>query len=597
VATELIVPSAIEVVIKRFDQSNAALDEHDVKHALIEARTTLSNPTDTEHLGAWSEVLAFALEGNARQQSPWNTYFGPNSSGVHQDGRQLYFPDIAGTEGLAVAHWAQRAQELKHPVLKARYADLAWDMSRAIAKTNPDPIMARMAIDAYLASLAAKLRVDDHSYFNAAIRALDLAVMIRDEPRINSSRETLLQQHRDAMAEERGMWWLAVDRLMDDKRAGLTDVERDQLIADMEGLLTRFSNSADPTGFDPHATEGVGRRLIKYYNKAGKRDDTKRLHEVIARAFEHFASLGGAMIASWALQTAINAYRDAGLTKESRRLRIVMEEKIEQSQDEMVPIRTETAIPREDMESYIQTIVTSDLGETFARLAVSFIDRRADMEKVVQASLEEAPLAARVGQTIMAKNHIAAKVGSVEDDPFGRLVRQAAQAASLSDVWLVNVFNRAIETHGVTPGHFASWAARAGLFDDLTLLIEGVRAWFDQDYIKAVHVLVPQVEHGLRGIVSMLDLPVTKPHPTISGVSVAINMGDILYSKEITEALGPDLTLYFLTLYADPRGFNLRNNIAHGLMEADRIGYGVATRVIHTLLVLGLWKEIAKARR
>jgi lysyl-tRNA synthetase class 1 len=211
--------------------------------------------------------------------------------------------------------------------------------------------------------------------------------------------------------------------------------------------------------------------------------------------------------------------------------------------------------------------------------------------------LEQAPLAARIGQTVMAKNHIAAKVGSVEDDPFGRLVRQASQAASLSDVWLVNVLNRAIEMHGVTPGHFASWAARTGLFDDLTLLNEGVSAWFVQDYIKAVHVLVPQVEHGLRGIVSKLGLPVTKPHSTIGGVSVAINMGDILYSKEITEPLGPDLTLYFLTLYADPRGFNLRNNIAHGLMEAERIGYGVATRVIHTLLVLGLWKEIAKARR
>lgn len=596
-ATDLIVPSAVEDVIKRFDHTSAALDEHDIKQSLIEARQALVKPTEAENLGAWSEVLAFALEGNLGQQSPWNTYFGPTSSGIYEDGRQFHSPDISGTEGLAVAHWAHRARELTHPVLKARYADLAWDMSRAIAKTSPDPAMARIAIDAYLASLSAKLRVDDHARFHTAIRALDLAVMIRDEARINTSREALLQQHRDALAAHRGLWWLAVDRLVDDKRAGLMDGERDQLVADMEGLLTRFSNSADPTTFDPHATEGAGRRLIRHYNKTGKLDDARRLHETIARAFEHFASLGSPMIASSALQTAINAYRDAGLPKESRRLRIIMEEKIEQSRDEIVPITTEALIPREDMESYIQSIVTADLGETFARLAVSFIDRRADLEKMVQAYLEEAPLAARIGQTVMAKNHVAAKVGSVDDDPFGRLVRQAAQTASLSDIWLVNVLGRAIETHGVTPGHFASWAARAGLFDDLTLLIEGVRAWFDQDYIKAVHVLVPQVEHGLRGIVSKLGLPVTKPHPTISGVSVAINMGDILYSKEITEALGPDLSLYFLTLYADPRGFNLRNNIAHGLMEADRIGYGVATRVIHTLLVLGLWKEIAKARR
>lgn len=74
-------------------------------------------------------------------------------------------------------------------------------------------------------------------------------------------------------------------------------------------------------------------------------------------------------------------------------------------------------------------------------------------------------------------------------------------------------------------------------------------------------------------------------------------MGDILYSKGITAALGPDLTLHFLTLYADPRGFNLRNDLAHGLLRADRIHFPLACRVIHTLLVLGIWDELAEARK
>jgi lysyl-tRNA synthetase class 1 len=101
----------------------------------------------------------------------------------------------------------------------------------------------------------------------------------------------------------------------------------------------------------------------------------------------------------------------------------------------------------------------------------------------------------------------------------------------------------------------------------------------------------------MRAILTKLGLPTTKPHSTIDGVSVAVNLGDILYAKETTEALGPDLTLYFQALYADPRGVNLRNDIAHGLIEAQRLGYALATRVVHTLLILGLWKEIAAARR
>jgi hypothetical protein len=39
---------------------------------------------------------------------------------------------------------------LKHPFLKARYADLAWEMSGPIGQRKRDPEDARIAIDSYL---------------------------------------------------------------------------------------------------------------------------------------------------------------------------------------------------------------------------------------------------------------------------------------------------------------------------------------------------------------------------------------------------------------------------------------------------------------
>jgi lysyl-tRNA synthetase, class I len=90
---------------------------------------------------------------------------------------------------------------------------------------------------------------------------------------------------------------------------------------------------------------------------------------------------------------------------------------------------------------------------------------------------------------------------------------------------------------------------------------------------------------------------VTKPHSTIADVGVAIGMGDILYNDEITGALGPDLALYFLALYADPRGMNLRNRVPHGLIKPEFCDGNLARLLIHTLLVFGLWKELAAKRR
>lgn len=591
-----VIPPAIEEAITKFDQSDAAFNERQVKQTLVSARQSLVEPGEAENLGAWAEVLAFALVDTRPQPSPWNTYFGPLTSGTQENGKPFYSPDIVGTDAEVIAHWTQRAQALNHPVLKARYADLAWDMSRAIAKTNPDPDMARIAIDAYLMSLERQLRAEAHDQLEAAMRALDLAVMIRDSARVESARGALLKIHRGTVAAGEGWWWTAFDRLIEDKHAGLTDAERDQLIADLEGIVTRRSNKADPVVFDPHTTESAAQRLIKYYRKNGKNEDAKRLSEVIGRAFEHIASLGDAMLASAVLQTAVNAYRDAGLREESSRVRVLMEEKIAQSRDQMTSFTIERQILHEDMENFLHAVVVEDLGTTFARIASEFLQRRKEVEDQMSRLKEEAPLMATLTHSIMADNHVAAKVGSVEDDPFGRLIQQAAQLMSLSDIWLIRALDRVVEVHSTRPGHFVTWAARTKLFDDLSLLMEGITAWYDQDFVKAVHVLVPQVEVGLRAIVSKLGKPITKPHPKVDGVSVAINMGDILYSREVVEALGSELTLHFLTLYVDPRGFNIRNDLAHGLLRADRIHCPLACRVIHTLLVLGIWEDLAAAR-
>ena len=78
---------------------------------------------------------------------------------------------------------------------------------------------------------------------------------------------------------------------------------------------------------------------------------------------------------------------------------------------------------------------------------------------------------------------------------------------------------------------------------------------------------------------------------------MALTMGDILYSDELTEALGPDLTLFFLALYADPRGKNLRNQVAHGLIKPDEVSEHLVRLLIQTLLVFGVWKELAEQRR
>lgn len=595
-AQEFEIPPSIEAILAEYDGRSGVVEELTLQGDLAKARSELKDPTEKQNLGAWLEIMSFALVAARYAASPWGTYFAPISSGTLADGRPFYSPDIADAPPSIVDHWASRLTTTKHPVLRARYADLLWDLSFTIGKVKRNPEHARVAIDGYLDSATPTYRKEPYEQLSAVLRALDLAVLIQDERRAVKAKSALLQLHRASMATMQGQWAAAFDRLMTEKNAGVTDAERDQLVADLETIVARRSDTTDPDTFNPHDVQDAANRLIKHYVRVKRPNDVKRLHEVVARAFEHFASLGDAMLASAVLQTTVNAYRAAGLKDESQRARRLMQEKTQQARGEMRTISSEFEITKDDMEAFLAGVVKDDLGLTFARIASEFLPRRSLIEDRVKKTAEQAPLMAHLTASIMADDHVVATVGSVGSDPFGHLVRQASQSLSLSAVWLHQALMRTMEVHKPGPHHVAGWANRLGLWSDTSLVLEGVKAWFDGDFTKAIHVLVPQIEYALRAIVGQLGRPTTKAHPTIKNVSVVLNMGDILYSDEIKKGLGDDISLYFSALYADPRGHNLRNQMAHGLLEAEDMAESIANLLIHSLLVLGIWKELASHR-
>lgn len=169
---------------------------------------------------------------------------------------------------------------------------------------------------------------DDHEHVQFAIRALDLAVLIRDTDRCNQARAELMDVHRSLMQNKGGLWWYTVDRLLEDKKAGVTDTERAELISDLESIVTTGSNTGDPTQFNPHEAQDAAERLIRYYGRQGEFHDIKRLHKAVGASFEHFAGNADPMLAAALLQTATDQYRKAGLKEERDRTRILMQQKI-----------------------------------------------------------------------------------------------------------------------------------------------------------------------------------------------------------------------------------------------------------------------------
>ena len=191
-----------------------------------------------------------------------------------------------------------------------------------------------------------------------------------------------------------------------------------------------------------------------------------------------------------------------------------------------------------------------------------------------------------------ARGLVAAAVGAVEvlaaaveqSDGKGTIMKKALTLAALGlAVSLVGCTGTRLAKLPLCDGHH--------MFGDGVLLGEAVAAWLAGDHIKAVHILVPQVEAAFRKMAGRLGRPTTEPHPQMKRARNAKSFGKMLGDMETVAVLGkhgPDLILHLRTLYTDPRGHNLRNDLAHGLLPSSNITATTSLLVVHSLLLLGL---------
>lgn len=114
---------------------------------------------------------------------------------------------------------------------------------------------------------------------------------------------------------------------------------------------------------------------------------------------------------------------------------------------------------------------------------------------------------------------------------------------------------------------------------NLTLLGRGLEHYFTGDYIAALHILVPQFEDLLRSLLGAANRPVARP---LRGTAT---LRSLLDDPAFRESDDENLHLYYkLVLLED--GLNIRNGVAHGLLEAESMDLMTVELIIHLLLTL-----------
>lgn len=105
--------------------------------------------------------------------------------------------------------------------------------------------------------------------------------------------------------------------------------------------------------------------------------------------------------------------------------------------------------------------------------------------------------------------------------------------------------------------------------DRIEVLAKGLYAGFSYDFITALNLLVPQVEHMVRCQLQVAGVKTSVIEN--SGIEQEAGLSTLIEKEKTKEIFGKDFWFELKALFCDGAGPNLRNNVAHGLLSSDEM--------------------------
>jgi hypothetical protein len=608
----------LQAAFDAVDRQVRPLDELELgtrlHQALDQALSQRDRPlTVPEKRGAFALLGALNFMSRRQYGKPvWDMYWQPLSSWTDRQGTVHHDPDVAQVGDSIINEWQWIARSAKHPVLRARYADLAWEVAKfrvAVArmtKETPAPIKpdaddAIQAIDGYLQAVERDLA---HEVFDAGRylgRAVELAASINDGGRLQRAKTMFLDYQAARITDPNFPFWLFDDIAWQQRSAlGLSAAEKAGLILGLESVLAFRADQSNPSLFDPYIAQDAADRLGQWQSLQGHEAEARRAAGTAGGAIEQAADLASGLTAIAMLERQAIRYRRLGDNESAARVEHAIRRRASQAKGELRRVSTPIEIPKEQLDSWAEWATGTTFEEGLARVVGANLIRKGQTEALVARLAETAPALAHIPISIMREDGFsAAVIGSASDYLEGRTVHMAANAFGYSAPLLAFAWTRLRAKHKVNLELVMAWLADTELFRGprLAFMRDGLSAWFAEDWIKAISILVPQIEAALRDLLSALGGVVTRPDSHHGGFQV-IPLGDVLSNDLMRSQVPEDIRFHLRVLLQDPRGLNLRNEFAHGLAAHEFFDRGIANWVVHAVIILGLMRiEVEPVKR
>ncbi len=483
-----------------------------------------------------------------------------------------------------IAFFAQIVDQIDDSWLKARLADLVWLIQRP-----RDIRFALAAIDAYR---SIPLNTDNWVQGGCACweRAIFLAKMVRDSAgaRIDEMEAAIITVLNTA---DRGDGFLALwlADLLESNYLG--KAERITIAQKLETLARQF----DDVG-DFHRAREFFAASARWFNVVGDKAKSAELTVRVAEGWVKEAEgrissiKPSHMVAASFYENAIQTYRTIPRSERSNHsvderiaeLRTHLSETGEKSLSEMGVIGT----PEMDISQIIENARNAVRGKSAVEALKSFANlnhgtRAKELRDSAIRNLGNHPLLALIPVAVMSRDGrvIAKRPGIIlsgtpldEDEivirsemirDYGIFVSIVVQGDILPALGVM------LLEHRLREADFIGLAKQSPIVPKgrERLFGKALFSGYDRDFVTALHLLVPQIENMVRFHLKAAGVKTTNLDN--DGVEKENGLSTLMDLPEVRIVFGEDLAFEIGALFCDPFGPNIRNELAHGLIDDE----------------------------
>jgi len=501
------------------------------------------------------------------------------------------FPDIEGFKENQYEYYDNRLKETDNDFLKVRYADFLFEYNKK-SKINKYEIFLELCSALVNVINIYHDKENDFQLIQSIARLTEISLLMNNKDKVNKTIEIINQQIQKYNDNE-AFFIIKLSIILREIASKYEELVSEDLLNNIMELLweTREENYKKEYY---NSYREINNEILEY-RKLNLITEEKMtdLEKEIGISYEFEAEQTDSLIPKFGiLKSALKYYRNTGKTEKIKEIKILLKETINKllESDEMKTVSASACIPDEYFEEKIKHYTSFDtLPETLdiiANFDNEFIPDVNAIRRITNNSMQDFSLLKIIPYSLIDdKKEIAVTTNTKENMEIE--VNQFYRLELLKKGILLNkIIDSLVEKYKLDSEKIVKYIANKNLFDEKNkpFIEKGITHFFEEDYISALHILVPKFENTMRDIFSNAGYITTSLGKYNTQQEKTFNA--FLDIEKIKTQLGSQIHKLIEFIMVDKTGFNLRNKIAHGLIKIEEVSKENCLLVIYLYLIL-----------